>query len=151
MKNGLFKLSTLLFAIVTISQFSGCAGFTLFGEEAEESADYDRGYAASEEDDEVGECRGRYCDREEEVMARQPSSDEDAYDNRRIRRAIETRDVVLGMTRKQVAESWGAPQSRELAGRSEAGHERWTYGSQYSLGGSRVVIFEDGKVAGWRR
>ena len=149
MKNGFF--STLLsrsFVVVTLLALQGCASFLQLGESAEDPSEYDRGYAreASEDGEEVAHT--------ETMKAREtdsPASDNLNFEQRRIRRAIEMRDVVLGMTRQDVMASWGQPAQREVAGRGTGGHERWVFGSRYSLSGSRTVIFENGKVAGWSR
>ena len=55
------------------------------------------------------------------------------------------------MTRRDVTAAWGEPLQREVAGRGATGNERWTYGTRYSLEGSRTVIFENGRVSGWHR
>jgi hypothetical protein len=152
MKNGLFKLLFVLGAGLALSHLSGCA--TLFDmSEDDDGVAYDRGYKtadAAEDDD--ADCTGKYCD----SQGRAPAMEGDlnsplGYEARRASRAIESRDVVLGMTRQQVQSSWGEPQQREVAGTNGEGHERWTYGSRYSLNGSKIVIFENGRVAGWRR
>jgi hypothetical protein len=150
-KKGIFKLFCLTAAAIMAAQLSGCA--TIFDDgESEDGLAYDRGYASvsEPEDDDSATCSGRFCEAHNDDRAaaiQQLAPDEDHL----IKRAIETRDVVLGMTRQQVMTSWGQPQEREVAGRDGSGHERWTYGSKFSLNGARVVIFENGRVAGWRR
>ncbi|MGZ3685470.1 MAG: hypothetical protein ACXVCI_16530 [Bdellovibrionota bacterium] len=146
MKNGFFKLSNKLPLLMALLCLQGCASFLQLGENAEDTGDYDRGYArdaSGNQDDQVANT---------ETQGRDPASDTSSelnYEQRRIKRAIEMRDVVLGMTRHDVTESWGQPAQREVAGRGTGGHERWVFGSRYSLSGSRTVIFENGKVAGW--
>jgi hypothetical protein len=156
MKNGFFKTLSALCLGLFLMQLSGCATLLELG--AEDEADYDRGYSAEEynqEDGSEGACRGRSChtDSEGSFGRSLASADEggDDYGDSRVRQAIRTRDVILGMTRQDVMASWGEPNQKEVAGRGRSGHERWTYGSRYSLGESRTVIFENGKVAGWRR
>jgi hypothetical protein len=156
MKNGLFRTLTALCLGLFLMQLSGCAALLELG--AEDEADYDRGYSAEEYDQDRGSdegCRGRVCHTDsEDSFGRSLASaeeDEDDYGDSRVRQAIRTRDVILGMTRQDVMASWGEPNQKEVAGRGRSGHERWTYGSRYSLGESRTVIFENGKVAGWRR
>jgi hypothetical protein len=157
MKNGIFKTLSALCLGLFLMQLSGCA--SLLELSAEDEADYDRGYSVEEEynQDDGGEdaCRGRTCHTDsEDSFDRSLAStaqDEDDYGGSRVRQAIRTRDVILGMTRQDVMASWGEPNQKEVAGRGRSGHERWTYGSRYSLGESRTVIFENGKVAGWGR
>lgn len=149
MKNVLFKLMFLFAACLAVTQFSGCA--TLFEEGTEDDGlAYDRGYGQTSENDD-SPCTGAYCEARRAPAMEGELSSPLGYEDRRASRAIESRDVVLGMTRQQVMSSWGEPQQREVAGTNSTGHERWTYGSRYSLNGNRVVIFENGRVAGWRR
>lgn len=143
MKKGIFNSPPLLLLVAAFICLPGCATFLQFAEHGDDPAEYDRGYEAEAEDD---------TDDTETVSRRSElrGDDEDMdYSQRRVKRAISTRDVVLGMTRKEVAESWGSPAQREVAGKGGGGHERWTYGSRFSLSGSRTVIFENGRVAGW--
>jgi hypothetical protein len=146
MKNGIFsKLGAKLPLLMALFCLQGCASFLQMGEPAEDLADYDRGYSrspASSDDDAVANTETVDSDSVD-------TSHGLTYEQRRIKRAIGMRDVVLGMTRHDVMESWGQPTQREVAGRGVGGHERWVYGSRYSLSGSRTVIFENGKVAGW--
>jgi hypothetical protein len=73
-----------------------------------------------------------------------------------IKNAISSGDIVLGMTKDAVLESWGEPENVEVAGNQMYGNERWTY-IQYNSTAEgfqkeeRVVIFESGKVAGWKK
>lgn len=151
MKKGIFKSLTALALGLSLIHLSGCAA--LLDLVGEEDADYDRGYAVEQDYEE--ECRGRHCHTDSDgdygrslaSDSERELSDEDA----RVLQAIRTRDVILGMTRQDVMQSWGEPSQREVAGRGTSGHERWTYGSRYSLGETRTVIFENGKVAGWQR
>ncbi len=145
MKNGIFTLIAILAMNLT-----GCATF-LELDGGNDPSEMDRGYTAQDE----GDCSGRFCDNnsEEDDASAAESSRKPAADaaTRKMQRAIAARDVVLGMTRQQVADSWGEPYVREVAGDGNSGHERWTYGSRYSLSGNRTVIFENGRVAGWHR
>ena len=146
MKNGIFqKLGAKLPLLMALVCLQGCASFLPLGETAEDTAEYDRGYSrdpASADVDQVANTETMDSNSYD-------TSNGMNYEQRRIKRAIEMRDVVLGMNRHDVTESWGQPAQREVAGRGIGGHERWTYGSRYSLSGSRTVIFENGKVAGW--
>jgi hypothetical protein len=150
MKNGIFmsKLPILFLALLSLQ---GCASFLVLGESGEDPSEYDRGYTRADSD---GEGVDSEANTEAMIKKRQRGEDSDTsddlgYEQRRIKQAIEMRDVVLGMTRHQVQASWGSPTQREVAGRGAGGHERWTFGSRYSLNGSRTVIFENGRVAGW--
>lgn len=149
MKNGLFKLP-LAFLFIASLQLSSCASLLAFTE-TDDPAEYDRGYATEEEDD--SDCVGRYCNQAdasgEGRGGRELASLSEP--DRERQRAIDARDVVLGMTRRDVTAAWGEPLQREVAGRGATGNERWTYGSRYSLEGSRTVIFENGRVSGWHR
>ena len=69
----------------------------------------------------------------------------------KVREAIEANDVIPGMTRSQVIQSWGEPMVREFAGKQESGHERWTYGTRRSQRGETFLFFENGRVVGWQR
>ena len=149
-KKGFFGNLSIIAILAAILSLSGCATFLDMGEE--DGLAYDRGYASTtpavEEDDDAP-CSGRFC--EARANTRAETITQLGEDDITPERAIQARDVVLGMTREQVQNSWGYPQEREVAGREGSGHERWTYGSKFSLNGSRVVIFENGRVAGWKR
>lgn len=112
--------------------------------------------------------QGGKCDPEEEdcasesetaIASREPAED-DAFERnaeyglslrKRVRDAIESNDVIPGMTRSEVMQSWGAPVVREFAGQGDSGHERWIYGSRRSMRGETFLIFENGRVVGWHR
>ncbi len=86
-----------------------------------------------------------------ECRERRPQSYDRVDPNRRVHLAIRNNDIVVGMSRSQVVKSWGEPAVREVAGSGARGHERWTYGSRFSLEGERYLIFENGEVVGWHR
>ena len=70
--------------------------------------------------------------------------------------AIESQDIILGMTPQHVLESWGDPDSKEVAGNSDYGNERWKYAkfipdSEGFEKEIRVIYFEHGRVIGWER
>lgn len=133
------KLAILFYISATAFLLNACASF-LIGEE--EDKDQDRYFAESNKD----------CDTEECQNADQSHVGTKASPVRgRINAAVDARDVVLGMSRTDVIRSWGEPTVREVAGRGNDGHERWRYGTRYSLQGERIVIFESGRVAGWYR
>jgi hypothetical protein len=148
MKKGIFTLLNCLYLASLIS-LSSCASLLSYLEEDNDPATLDRGYAA-EESTEEEDCAGRFC-RSAEARAKTRELASVSREESRLRRAIGSRDVILGMTRQHVMESWGEPVQREVAGRGMTGNERWTYGSRFSLQGSRTVIFENGRVAGWER
>ena len=113
MKNGFFStIGSKLPLLMALLCLQGCASFLQLGESVDDPADFDRGYerdTASVSEDE-----------ESNTEASVDSFDVDHslnYEQKRIKRAIHTRDVVLGMTRHEVLESWGQPAQREVAGR----------------------------------
>jgi len=60
--------------------------------------------------------------------------------------AVRNRDILLGMSKDTVAESWGQPQRVDVAGNPRYENERWTYVKNGKL---RHVYFESGRVEGW--
>jgi hypothetical protein len=149
MKNRIF----CLIALISLN-LSACATFFELDTE-NDLASADRAYTEQDESEEDA-CYGRFCgesaneESDTEAAASRGLASKTSPD-RKMQRAIAARDVVIGMTRQQVANSWGEPYMREVAGDKNGGHERWTYGSRYSLSGSKTVIFENGRVAGWNR
>lgn len=148
MKKGIFSALNCL-SLITLVSLSSCASLLSLVEPDADPADNDRGYVA-EETTTDDDCTGRFCRNNEAKADGRNLASLNSPDSR-LRRAIDSRDVVLGMTRQHVMQSWGEPLQREVAGRGATGNERWTYGSRYSLDGSRTVIFENGRVAGWQR
>jgi len=151
MRNGLFRMLSPLAAGLLLLQLSSCASLFELVEE-DDIHSYDRGYRAEAEEEDL--CGGRSCHTEADARpSRAPANfaSEGRREVSHVRRAIQTRDIILGMTRQDVMESWGQPAQREVAGSGSRGHERWIYGSRYNFSGSRTVIFEDGRVAGWHR
>ena len=73
-----------------------------------------------------------------------------------VRDAVSRSDIILGMNKDAVVESWGEPAAVEIAGQPTFENERWRYidyvetpeGYQKE---ERIVIFENGKVAGWQK
>ncbi len=147
----LTRYSVILIFLLGFMSLGGCASLLDFGSEQGDAADLDRGYTVEQNDesDSSQYSAGR------DIASDSDADNDDSSEHRvksTFRRAIETRDVVLGMSRNDVMESWGEPSMREVAGSGDRGHERWTYRSRYSLQRQdRVVIFENGKVAGWYR
>lgn len=146
MKNGFFKSASFPLFLAALLLTPGCATFLQLGDHGDDPAEYDRGYETDSDGAEANTEAVASSSRDEEVSN---AGEELDTSKRRVKRAIAARDVVLGMTRREVSESWGLPTQREVAGRGDGGHERWTYGSRFSLSGSRTVIFENGRVAGW--
>ncbi|MDZ4676930.1 MAG: hypothetical protein SGI74_05410 [Oligoflexia bacterium] len=112
-----------------------------------------------------------YLDSDEERMAflSLPSTDaRDRYAMQRgiyfrtnkfapaVKEAVSKSDIILGMTKEAVIESWGEPEAVEVAGSQLYGNERWKFTEYISTPEGyqreeRVVIFESGKVVGWQR
>jgi hypothetical protein len=143
------RFSVILIFLLSFMSLGGCASFLIGGgSDSENEADLDRGYSVSRnegDEDSTPVSAGR-------KIASDSEDEKTETVGKNYHRAIETRDVVLGMSRNEVVQSWGEPSIREVAGTGEQGHERWTYRSRYSLQrNDRTVIFENGKVAGWYR
>jgi hypothetical protein len=67
---------------------------------------------------------------------------------------IEKGDLMKGMSRQAVEQSWGEPDLKEYAGEPMYGNERWHYKKQVSSEDgyryeTRVIYFEGGRVGGW--
>ena len=62
-------------------------------------------------------------------------------------------EITLGMRMSDVVAIWGEPRDIETAGHANQGNQRWTYyqglSSRWSMSATRIVYFEQGKVAGW--
>jgi len=84
---------------------------------------------------------------------RQPSSEEIEMHSKRIRSAIEYRDLVPGMSMHEVRAAWGDPADVETAGYNDSGNQKWVYytgfSSPWSTSPVKIVYFESGQVAGW--
>lgn len=88
---------------------------------------------------------------------------QDDYNNQNARkssfihRAIQTRDLVVGMNIRDVQEAWGEPQQVERSYEYDSDAERWVYVDGLSAPGysslspKRVIYFEKGEVVGWER
>ena len=76
---------------------------------------------------------------------------------RKISRAIETRDLVVGMSIEDVKNSWGEPQRVDNSFDRDNDAERWVYVDGLtsqgfnSLAPKRIIYFEKGMVVGWER
>jgi hypothetical protein len=91
--------------------------------------------------------------RERWVQARGIASLGSRFDNQTIN-MIENNDVMKGMTKKAVEQSWGEPDAVEHAGDPMYGNERWRYKKLVSTQDGyqneiRIIYFEAGRVAGW--
>jgi hypothetical protein len=60
--------------------------------------------------------------------------------------ATRQRDILLGMNKQDVVESWGKPIRVEVAGNPQNENERWLYKMN---GASKFIYFEAGEVQGW--
>ena len=60
--------------------------------------------------------------------------------------AVRQQDILLGMTKDDVMESWGQPVRVEIAGNPRFENERWVYNVN---GDSKFIYFEAGEVQGW--
>ena len=70
--------------------------------------------------------------------------------------AIESEDIVVGMTEKAVRQSWGDPEMVEVAGDPLYGNARWKYTKNVPsqdgyLTEKKIIYFEAGRVAGWEK
>lgn len=134
------KVSALsLVSVLTVAALSGCAGFELQSQEAPWDPIEEAARAIRE-----GRNPSQAPVDPDEIQMRASS----------IHRAVEIRDLALGMSMDQVRASWGEPRDVAIAGDPRHGNQRWTYrevASRYFSGSSdRTVFFEDGKVAGWK-
>lgn len=73
-----------------------------------------------------------------------------------IQALIDINDITVGMTKQAVRDSWGEPESIEVAGNPIYGNERWYYTEQVSSEEGyqterRLIYFESGRVIGWKR
>ncbi len=72
-----------------------------------------------------------------------------------VQAAIENNDIVIGMPKQAVIESWGEPDSKDIAGDPVYGNERWKY-IQYSstpegyILEERYIYFENSRIRSWR-
>jgi hypothetical protein len=62
------------------------------------------------------------------------------------RQAIRQADILLGMSKDDVLESWGRPARVEVAGNPSFENERWLYSTN---GATKYIYFEAGRVEGW--
>ena len=67
---------------------------------------------------------------------------------------VDQNDVAVGMTKQAVRDSWGPPDSVEVAGNPIYGNEKWMYTEQTAStegyrNEKRAIFFEAGRVVGW--
>lgn len=73
-----------------------------------------------------------------------------------IQAIIDTSDIILGMQKEAVVQSWGEPETKEISGNPTYGNERWKYvkhvpdSANYGLE-TRYIYFEGGLVSGWKK
>ncbi len=68
---------------------------------------------------------------------------------------IQDRDIVVGMDKDSVRESWGEPRSIDISGHPSRQNERWTYIDYLATPEGfqpqqRTLYFEQGELIGWR-
>lgn len=93
-------------------------------------------------------------DRERYLAVRGVASDSVTHPPE-IQDLIEQNDISYGMTKQAVRDSWGPPESVEVAGDPMYGNEKWYYTEQVTSSEGytterRVVTFEGGVVVGWQ-
>ncbi|MBL7665103.1 MAG: hypothetical protein JNM93_08220 [Bacteriovoracaceae bacterium] len=60
--------------------------------------------------------------------------------------ASQVRELLMGMSKSDVTNTWGRPIRKDIAGHPAYQNERWAF---YMDGATKYVFFENGKVAGW--
>lgn len=60
--------------------------------------------------------------------------------------AVAKKDILYGMKKNDVMESWGGPYQVDIAGDPQNENERWLYKSNNT---SKYIYFESGQVSGW--
>ncbi len=73
-----------------------------------------------------------------------------------IKKAITDSDIIVGMPKEAVMQSWGEPADRFVAGSEMYGNEKWTYTEMVPSNEGyqkeqRSVYFTNGKVSGWEK
>jgi hypothetical protein len=89
---------------------------------------------------------GTLGERENYLRSRGIVADHYSSDKALISRAIQTRDIIVGMTKQDVISSWGRPSRVDVAGNPRYENERWSF---YERGNLKQVFFENGRVQGW--
>ncbi|MBF0298820.1 MAG: hypothetical protein HQK51_08875 [Oligoflexia bacterium] len=60
--------------------------------------------------------------------------------------AVNNQEIIVGMSKDAVVQSWGRPMRIDVAGNPMNENERWLF---YNYGKQKYVFFENGKVKGW--
>lgn len=132
--NPFYQFLTLSLSFICLAVLPGCAAL-LNGPFADEDSDYAR-FSQSAPD--------RSAD---------PNPASEDYHRTYVSHAIDTRDIVPGMTEQEVVSAWGRPREVDVAGDGSRGNERWMYFNgnslHYGVSQQRIVYFEGGRVAGW--
>lgn len=68
------------------------------------------------------------------------------YTDQETKMAHWGREIVLGMSKNQVIQSWGRPDRKDFSGDSRYQNERWAYSQNGTV---RYIYFQGGKVGGW--
>jgi hypothetical protein len=63
-----------------------------------------------------------------------------------IKTAVNSREIILGMSKSDVMSAWGRPSRVDVAGNPRQENERWSF---YKNGQLKQVYFESGRVEGW--
>lgn len=87
--------------------------------------------------------------RKDQINA-QAQAESDAYvadmaRKEKIRSAISTKHIVVGMTPSEAIESWGPPDKINSSGGSSGSYQQWIYGKY-----GTYVYFRDGKLSSWQ-
>jgi hypothetical protein len=61
--------------------------------------------------------------------------------------AVRQREIIIGMTKHSVVQSWGRPNRVDIAGNPRYENERWAYLKRGKL---NYIYFESGHVQGWK-
>jgi len=131
--------------VILLALLSGCAAFSGF---SSENQFYDEDPVAREAMRARGWTGQVFTEEEERLQEeRQYRQEQD------IQSALESGNIVLGMSMDQVLSAWGRPRNIETAGDPGYGNQRWVYqdglSGRWNINPSRTVYFEEGKVPGW--
>lgn len=85
-------------------------------------------------------------ERNEYLSSKGYISKKDNMENLRDELAIDNQEIIVGMSKDSVIQSWGRPMRIDVAGNPNNENERWLF---YNYGKQKYVFFEKGKVKGW--